>query len=99
MVLVLEIYNTFLDYMEKTLFQLSKEKKEIYLCGDFNSDLLKIDLLNSYSRFYELLSSYGLVPFILLPTRIVGNSATIIDNIFTNNSCNSIISGNILTDL
>ena len=95
----LEIYNTFLVYMENILLQLSKEKKEIYLCGDFNSDLLKIDSLNNYSRFYELLASYGLVPFILLPTRIAGNSATIIDNIFTNNTSNSIISGNIITDL
>ena len=49
--------------MENTLSQLSKEKKEIYLCGDINSDLLKIDTLKIYSRFYELLSSYGLVPF------------------------------------
>ena len=95
----LEIYNTFLIYMEKILLQLSKEKKEIYICGDFNSDLLKIDSLNNYSRFYELLASFGLVPFILLPTRITGNSATIIDNIFTNNTSNAIISGNIITDL
>ena len=68
------------------------------MCGDFNSDLLKIDSINIYSRFYELLSSYGLLPFILLPTRIVGNSATIIDNIFTNNTNNPITSGNIITD-
>ena len=38
------------------------------------------------------------LPFILLPTRIAGNSATIVDNIFTNNSNNTIISGNIVTD-
>ena len=94
----LDIYNTFLGYMEDILFRLSKEKKEIYLCGDFNSDLLKIDLHNNYSKFYELLASYGLIPFILLPTRIVGNSATIIDNIFTNNTSNTITSGNIITD-
>ena len=94
----LDIYNNFLDYLECTLSQLSKENKEIYLCGDFNSDLLKIDLLSIYLRFYDLLSRYGLVPFILLPTRISGNSASIIDNIFTNNTRNTIISGNIITD-
>ena len=60
--------------------------------------ILKIDTHNNYKRFYELLSSYGLVPFILLPTRICGDSATIVDNIFSNNMTNTIISGNIVTD-
>ena len=94
----LDIYNSFLEYIEITLKKLTNENKEIYLCGDFNSDILKIDTQNSYKTFYDLLSSYSLVPFILLPTRIVGNSATIIDNIFTNNISNTIISGNIVTD-
>ena len=94
----LEIYNRFLDYIEGILNKINKENKEIYLCGDFNSDILKIDFKNSYKRFYALLSSYGLLPFILLPTRIVGNSATIVDNIFTNNTNNTIVSGNVVTD-
>ena len=45
------------------------------------------------------MSSYGLLPQILNPTREIGNSSTIIDNIFTDNISNSIQSGNILTDL
>ena len=40
---------------------------------------------------------YGQLPQILLPTRVADNSATIVDNIFTNNNCN-ISSGNIITD-
>ena len=87
-----------LQAFEVILTKLSKENKEIYICGDFNSDLLKIDIRNIYNRFYELMSSNGLFPFILLPTRIDGDSATIIDNIFTNNIANSIFSGNIITD-
>ena len=62
------------------------------------SDLLKIDKTKNYKKFYELMSSYGLLPQILQPTRIEGDSATIIDNIFTNNLNNTIKSGNILTD-
>ena len=42
--------------------------------------------------------SYGLLPQILQPTRIQGVSATIIDNIFTNNWDRIIQNGNILTD-
>ena len=43
-------------------------------------------------------SQYIPFPFILLPTRICGDSATIVDNIFSNNMTNTIISGNIVTD-
>ena len=86
----IEIYNNFSEYLEPILSKLNNENKEIYLCGDFNSDILKIDYNNSYKRFYELTSSYGLAPFILLPTRIKGDSATIVDNIFTNNRTNKI---------
>ena len=94
----LDVYNSFLDYLENTLIKLIKENKELYICGDFNSDMLKTDVDVKYSRFYETLSSYGLVPFILLPTRITETSATIVDNIFTNNMTNTITSGNITTN-
>ena len=40
-----------------------------------------------------------LSPFILLPKRITDNSATIVDNIFSNNSTNNILSGNVVTDM
>ena len=36
---------------------------------------------------------------ILLPTRVTKDSATIVDNIFTNNLTNPLISGNIETDI
>ena len=42
--------------------------------------------------------SYGLLPNILLPTWVQGDSATIVDNIFTNNTHKAFISGNIITD-
>ena len=92
-------FNNFLKYLEFSLNNLIKEDKEIYLCCDFNIDLLKIDEISNYKKIYELMSSYGLLPQILHPTRECGYSATLIDNIFTNNMSNSIQSGNILTDL
>ena len=42
--------------------------------------------------------SYGLLPQITQPTRVIGNTATIVDNIFTNNMDNKILSGNIIPD-
>ena len=94
-----DIFNDFLIHLESCISKIIKEKKIVYLCGDFNSDLLKYDQTNNYKKIYDLLSSYGIFPMILLPTRVCGNSATIVDNIFTNNIENSLISGNIKTDL
>ena len=39
------------------------------------------------------------IPYITLPTRITPRSKTLIDNIFYNNFDDSIISGNIITDI
>ena len=91
-------YDKFLGYLELCLSKLSNENKEVYLCGDFNSDLLKLNGVNNYKFFYELMCSYGYLPQILQPTRIQGDSATIIDNIFTNTCNRKIQSGNIITD-
>ena len=78
----IECFNSFLDYIESTMLKISNENKDIYVCGDFNTDLLKIEISNNYKKFYDLMFSYGLLPNILLPTRVQGDSATIIDNIY-----------------
>ena len=84
--------------MENTLNKISNENKEIYTCGDFNSDLLKMDRNVNYKFFYEQMYSYGLLAQITQPTRVTENTATIVDNIFSNNMDNKILSGNIITD-
>ena len=91
-------FNNFLDYMENTLNKISNENKEIYICGDFNSDLLKMDRNINHKKFYEQMYSYGLLSQITQPTRVTENTATIMDNIFSNNMDNKILSGNIITD-
>ena len=58
-----------------------------------------MDKVINYKKFYELTCSYGLLPQIVQPSRIQGESATIVDNIFTNVCNNLIHCGNILTDL
>ena len=84
--------------MENTLNKISNENKERYICGDFNSDLLKMDRNTNYKKFYEQMYSYGSLPQITQPTRVTDNTATIVDNIFTNNMANKILSRNIITD-
>ena len=58
--------------------------KKMYLCGDFNIDLLKYEDHELTRTFVDTLFSLGLFPLITKPTRITDISETLIDNIFTN---------------
>ena len=64
---------------------LDSEKKLIYVMGDFNIDLLKVESHRPTHDYLELIYSYSLIPCIYKPTRITASTATIIDNILTNN--------------
>ena len=77
--------------MENLLLTISRENKEIFICGDFNFDLKVPD--NSSENSFNMMASYGLFPTILIPTRVERNSSTIIDNIFTNINENELQSG------
>ena len=90
----------FLQYFEKCLKIIAKENKEVYICGDFNIDLLKIESINSNQEYYNLLCSYGLLPQIIQPTRLVENqSPSLIDNTFRNNISEEITGGNMYLTL
>ena len=53
------------------------------MCGDFNIDLLKINVKEHYATFYNCLVSAGFFPRISLPTRVTNHSATLLDNIYS----------------
>ena len=77
---------------------LTKENKEVYLCGDFNFDLLKLEN-NQCQDFYNLLRNYGFLPKIIQPSRITKYHTSLIDYIFSNNLSDEIKSGNIFLTL
>ena len=62
-------------------------------------DLLKYSCHDTTSNFIDQLYSNGLHPLIIKPTRITKESATIIDNIFTNELLRVTSSGLIINDL
>ena len=94
------ILNCFFQYLDQTLSKITKENKEIYICGDFNLDLLKAESDNHCSNFYTLLTSSGFLPLILHPSRVVDDQTpSLIDNIFSNQSSNIVLSGNIYLQL
>ena len=87
------------EYINKTSNKINKENKEVYICGDFNFDLLKYETVNHCQEFYNTMASNGYLPHITIPTRITDSTMTIIDNIYTNTFTNNILSGNILAKI
>ena len=79
---------------------LSKVKdKRFYLMGDFNIDLIKSNQHTATGEFLSEMNSAGLHPLISLPTRVTSTSATLIDNIFTNDFSSDICSGLIISSI
>ena len=85
------------QHLEPILQKISSEKKQCILMGDFNIDLLKIDINNDSSIFYNDLTSHFFTPYILQPTRL--QSKSLIDNIFFNSLEYHSHSGNLLYEI
>ena len=79
-------FNDFKKDLETILTKLGKSKKSCYIMGDFNIDLLKYECCNYSNNFFNQLSSSGYMPLITKPTRVTKSTATLIDNVFTNNA-------------
>ena len=78
-------------------FSLSNTNKDVYMLGDFNINLGDSCSNNHHTQeLKNILFSNSFVPLIHKPTRINNNSATIIDNIFTNVSIEQIVAAGIL---
>lgn len=76
-------------------------KKKLFVCGDFNIDILKVDSNADSLCFLDIMYGYGLYPLITKPTRITTTSATLIDNIYTNvlaDTKNGIIVSDFISD-
>ena len=90
--------DNFIGDIDPVFKKLNDEKKQIYIMGDFNIDLLKVDDHRPTHDYLELIFSYSLLPTIYKPTRITETTATIIDNILTNDE-NVIKSSILVTDI
>ena len=83
------------DHLNRLTHSLSKEKKTIYIAGDWNFNLLEFSKHKETLTFYETMMSNFLAPSITIPTRITLNGGTLIDNIFTNSITLDRTSGNL----
>ena len=87
------------NYLTNLLDALSLENKTVVLLRDFNADLLKYDQNSNISDFLDLMYSSLLLPHIFSSTHTIASSATLMDNIFTNNYNSSFVSGNLVNSL
>ena len=75
----------FNELLARVLGMLQRERKYVYICGDFNVNTLHIDNGGLATQdFINLLSSSFFCPLITKPTRVTQNSSTLIDNIYCN---------------
>ena len=88
----------FLDALSNIFHYVSKENKILYFLGDFNIDLLTVSSSPQVNNFLDIFMTNSSYPLIHYPTRVSPNSATLIDNIFTNN-LTQLSSGVILDDI
>ena len=73
------------DFMNTLFDKLTEENKPSVISGDFNLNLIKYTQNRGVNQFLENILSNNFIPHITLPTKVTEKSATLIDNIFTNN--------------
>ena len=89
----------FMNSLDLLLASISKENKICYVVGDWNLDLINHHCHETTGEFLEIMYSRMFFPVITRPTRITSNTATLIDNIFTNNLHNFFVSGLMFCDI
>lgn len=87
----------FHNWLEKTYSQTSN--KRVFICGDINIDLLNPHQHKVTEEFINTMYSLNLYPKITKPSRITAHSATLIDNIFTNDIDTNTSSGLLIHDI
>ena len=70
-----------------TLLENHTNSQKVYMCGDYNVDLLKLNITTFNENYFDNILSTGYTPKITLPTRLSKNS-TLIDNNNNNNNNN-----------
>ena len=79
--------------------KISKENKLFYIMGDFNLDLFNCHSHLFVTEFLDIMYSNMFFPLITRLTRITSNTATLINNIFTNHLDNYSFRGLLFTDI
>ena len=79
-----EDLSAFTNEYSDLLNRLRTRFKFVYICDDYNIDIIKMCSNNNYNTFYENVISSSFALKITPPTRICDTTSTLIDNIYTN---------------
>ena len=90
---------SFVHSFNEVIDKVGRENKLCYLMGDFNINLLNYQSNNLTGEFIDIMYSNLLCPLINGPTRITSHTATLIDNILTNNIDSDIVNGLFFSDI
>ena len=91
----LDTFNATLDSM----FGRVNTTKVHIVCGDYNVDILNPHGHSKTQQFIDTMYSNNLFPLITKPSRITIETATLIDNIFTNSLESQITAGLLINDI
>ena len=78
---------------------ISQENKTCYILGDMNLNLINNEVHTPTGKFLDSMLSFMMLSLITKPSRVTANSATLIDNIFTNDIEYVTMCGLLLTDI
>ena len=91
------------EFFNPLMEKIGSEYKKLFLMGDFNIDLPRVDVDTPTTNFFDVFTAGLLVPHIIIPTRITSTIRTLINNIYSNSTnFKEGISGNLtlaITDL
>ena len=89
----------FSDFIVNSFEKLASNCNRLYLCGDFNINLLDHNYNKHVKYFIDSIYSLGCRPLIDKPTRVTNDNNSLIDNIFTNNNYSHKYNGILLNDI
>ena len=89
----------FSENLFSILENVNQKHQPVFLMGDFNIDLMKLNIHTKTNSFLENIVSNGLIPLITKPTRITEYSATLIDHMYTSYPDQILSSGILITDI
>ena len=82
-----EQFSQFTEILSGILAELGTKYDNVFIVGDFNLDLIKINENKYVAEYIDTLLAFGFLQLITKPTRIANNSASLIDHVLTNSSC------------
>ena len=74
----------FTEHITQIIKSMKTDKKQCYIMGDFNINLLNYDTHQETRDYVDTMFSNACIPLISRPTRITPTTATLIDNIYSN---------------